>query len=82
MANLKNFFNKISNNNIIFTAEYIGEMSGNEYEQNEKAIFHQLQNLGIPRQNQLNGNPDVVYVNSYTKADGTKSKSTLSLKKR
>ena len=71
MANLKDFFNKVSNNNRIFTAEDIGEMSGNEYQQNEKAIFHQLQNLGIPRQNQLNGNPDVVYVHAYTKADGT-----------
>ena len=74
MTNLKDFFNKVSNNNRIFTAEDIGAMSGNEYEQNEKAIFHQLQNLGIPRQNQLNGNPDVVYVNSYTKANGTKVK--------
>ncbi len=71
MANLKDFFNKISNNNRIFTAEDIGEMSGNEYTQNEKAIFHQLQNLGIPRRNQLNGNPDVIYVHAYTKADGT-----------
>ena len=40
MANLKDFFNKVSNNNKIFTAEDIGEMSGNEYQQNEKAIFH------------------------------------------
>ena len=71
MANLKDFFNKVSNNNRIFTAEDIGEMSGNEYEQNEKAIFHQLKNLGIPRQSQLSGNPDVIYVHSYTKADGT-----------
>ena len=74
MANLKDFFNKISNNNRIFTAEDIGEMSGNEYQQNEKAIFHQLKNLGIPRQNQLNGNPDVIYVHAYTKADGTQVK--------
>ena len=71
MANLKDFFNKISNNNRIFTAEDIGEMSGNEYEQNEKAIFHQLQNVGIPKRNQLNGNSDVIYVHAYTKMDGT-----------
>ena len=71
MANLKDFFNKVSNDNRIFTAEDIGEMSGNEYLQNEKAIFHQLKNLGIPRQSQLYGNPDVIYVHSYTKADGT-----------
>ena len=74
MANLKDFFNKVSNNNKIFTAEDIGEMSGNEYQQNEKAIFHQLKNLGIPRQSQLSGNPDVIYVHSYTKADGTQVK--------
>ena len=74
MPKLKDFFNKISNSNRIFTAEDIGEMSGNEYQQNEKAIFHQLQNLGVPRRNQLSGNPDVIYVNSYTKADGTQVK--------
>lgn len=74
MGNLKEFFNKVSDNNRIFTAEDIGEMSGNEYQQNEKAIFHQLKNLGIPRQSQLSGNPDVIYVHSYTKADGTQVK--------
>lgn len=74
MANLKDFFNKISNNNRIFTAEDIGEMSGDEYEKNEKAIFHQLQNVGVPRRNQLNGNSDVVYVHAYTKTDGTQVK--------
>ena len=71
MANLNDFFNKVSNSNRIFTAEDIGEMSGSEYEQNEKAIYHQLQNLGVPRRNQLNGNPDVIYVHSYVKEDGT-----------
>jgi len=30
MVNLKEFFNKVSDNNRIFTAEDIGEMSGNE----------------------------------------------------
>ncbi len=74
MRKLKNFFNMVSNNNRIFTAEDIGEMSRNEYAQNEKAILHQLQNLGVPRRNQLNQNPDVVYVNSFTKADGTQVK--------
>lgn len=40
MANLKDFFNNVSKNNKIFTAEDIGEMTNNEYEQNEEAIFH------------------------------------------
>lgn len=39
MTNLKNFFNKISNNNRIYTAEDIGEMSNNEFARNEKALI-------------------------------------------
>jgi len=74
MAKLKDFFNKVANNNRIFTAEDIGEMSGNEFSQNEKAIDYQMGNLGIPRRNDLNGNSDVVFVLSYTRSDGTKVK--------
>lgn len=74
MANLKDFFNKVSNNNRIFTAEDIGEMSYKEYQQNEKAIDYQINKLGIPRRNQLNENPDVVYVHTYTKDNGTEVK--------
>lgn len=74
MAKLKDFFNKISNNNRIFTAEDIGEMSNNEFSRNEKAINYQMGNLGIPRRNDLNGNSDVVFVQAYTRADGTEVK--------
>lgn len=74
MANLKDFFNKVSNNNRIYTAEDIGEMSGNEFSQNQKAIDYQMENLGVPRRNDLNGNTDVVFVHSYTRGDGTRVK--------
>ena len=74
MANLKNFFNKVSNNNRIFTAEDIGEMSGNEFSQNEKAIDYQMGNLGIPRRNDLTNNSNVIYVKAHTREDGTKVK--------
>lgn len=74
MARLKDFFNKVSNNNRIYTAEDIGEMSSNEFSQNEKAIDYQMGNLGIPRRNDLSGNSDVVFVHSYTRADGTEVK--------
>ena len=43
MANLKEFFNKISNNNRIYTREDIGNMSSDEFRTNEKAIDYQLQ---------------------------------------
>lgn len=75
MAKLKDFFNKISNNNRIFTAEDIGEMSSNEFSQNEKAINYQMGNLGIPRRNDLINNTDVIKINTYTKSDGTEVKS-------
>lgn len=67
-------FIDVSNNNRIFTAEDIGEMSGNEFSQNEKAIDYQMGNLGIPRRNDLNGNSDVVFVQAYTRSDGTEVK--------
>lgn len=71
MVKLKDFFNKISNDNRIFTAEDIGEMSSDEFSQNEKSIDYQLNNLGVPRRNDLVDNSDVVYVHAYTRADGT-----------
>lgn len=71
MANLKNFFNKILNSDKIYTAEDIGKMTSKEFARNEKAIDFQMENLGIPRENDLVGNSDVIYVHSYTKDDGT-----------
>ena len=46
-------------------------MSGDEFMENEKAIDYQMANLGIPRESELTGNPDVVYVHAYTRDDGT-----------
>ena len=71
MASLRNFINAITNDNRIYTAEDIGEMTNREFLDNEKAIDYQLNNLGIPRRGDLAGNPDVVYVHSYTRDDGT-----------
>lgn len=74
MANLREFFNKISNNNRIFTREDIGNMSSNEFQENEKAIDYQLANLGVPTNSDMALSDDVVYVHSYTRDDGTKVK--------
>ena len=71
MASLRNFINAITNDNKIYTAEDIGEMTNREFLDNEKAIDYQLANLGIPRRANLAGNSDVVYVHSYTRDDGT-----------
>ena len=74
MANFRNFFNTISNNNKIYTAEDVGKMTAEEFMENEKAINYQMANLGIPRESELTGNPDVVYVHGYTRDDGTEVK--------
>ena len=74
MASLRNFINAITNDNKIYTAEDIGGMSGDEFMSNEKAIDYQIANLGIPRESELTGNPDVVYVHAYTRDDGTEVK--------
>ena len=71
MANLRNFINAITNDNRIYTAEDIGSMTNKEFMANEKAIDYQMANLGIPRESELTGNPDVVYVHAYTRDDGT-----------
>ena len=71
MASLRNFINAITNDNKIYTAEDIGEMTNREFLDNEKAIDYQMANLGIPRRANLAGNSDVVYVHSYTRDDRT-----------
>lgn len=68
---LKDFFNKISNSDRIYTAEEIGRMDSEEFIANEPAIDYQLNNLGIPREAELAAS-DEVYVRSYTRDDGTK----------
>ena len=72
MANLRDFFNKISNDNRIFTAEDIGEMSSSEFSQNEKAIDYQLAHLGVPKNSDIAQSDDVIYVSAYVRDDGTK----------
>ena len=46
-------------------------MTIREYSDNEKDIMTQLKSSGIPTNNDLNNNPNVVFVAPYTKADGT-----------
>ena len=74
MANLRNFINAITNDNRLYTAEDIGNMTSKEFSLNEKAINYQMENLGIPRQSDLTNNSGVVYVHAYTREDGTKVK--------
>lgn len=58
----------------IFTREEINKMSTDEYNRNEKAIFQQQKELGIPSEKDLKNSGGTVYVEGYTRSDGTQVK--------
>ena len=75
--NLTGYLNQISGNSNIFTREDIKNMSTDEYLKNEKAIDFQLKTIGIPSQVQANQavqSGGMIYVQPYTRADGTEVK--------
>ena len=74
MPKLKDFFNKISGNDRIYTREDIADMSSDEYVKAEDAINYQLNEAGIPTKSDLMLVGGVVYVEGYTRSDGTEVK--------
>lgn len=75
--NFSGYINQISGNSNIFTREDIKNMSPDEYLKNEKAINYQLKTIGIPSQAQANEavqSGGMIYVQPYTRADGTEVK--------
>lgn len=74
------YVNPLTGDNHIYTRQEIDSMSPDEYVKNEKEIFAQLNSkIGIPHEADLQNdvsspNAGTVYVNSYTRADGTKVK--------
>lgn len=76
-SDLSGYTNPLTGNNRIFTREDVENMSGEEYSKYEKEIDAQIKAMGgiMPTNNDLqyeaiNGG-GVVYVNSYTRSDGT-----------
>ena len=68
------YTNPLTGNNRIFSAEDIGDLSGSEYSKYEPEINAQWGSLGIPSNNELHQasmNGGTVYVNGYTRSDGT-----------
>ena len=50
------YVNPITNKNLIYTKEDINTMSDTEYEKHEKAIYAQMNTIGIPSQKSLSNN--------------------------
>lgn len=58
----------------IFTAEEIGKMTNEEFEESEDLIYEQLKNYGIPKNFEAEEKArrgELIWVNSYTRDDGT-----------
>lgn len=68
------FKNPLSGNNKIYTKEDIDNMSNEEFSNSEQEINAQWGTIGIPSNNELQHNSGAVYVEGYTRADGTKVK--------
>ena len=74
LNDISGFLNQVSGNSIIFTREDIHHMSSDEYLNNEKAIFFQLNSIGIPSQIQANTAASLgalIWIDSYFRSDGT-----------
>ena len=70
----KNYVNSLTGDNRIFSNKEIADMSVREAFGREKEIMSQYYQIGIPSEKELQESENVVYVNSYTRADGTEVK--------
>ena len=74
-SGLFGYTNPLTGSNHIYTREEVGSMTTDEYSQNEKEIHAQLNKIGIPTNGDLQREAmtggGVLYVNSYTRSDGT-----------
>lgn len=68
--NFSGYKNPFSGNAKIY-CEDLDAMSTNEYSQNEKEIFAQMNSIGVPTNGELRGAGGTIYVESYTRRDGT-----------
>ncbi len=73
-ADYGNYINEVTKSNKIYTKEAINNMSQEEINANKKAIEYQSKTIGIPTNKQA-ADAGMVFVNSYSRADGTKVKS-------
>lgn len=71
------YLNPVSGNGKIFSREAISQMSGEEYSEKEAEIMAQLQTIGVPSESALytaSQRGGTIYVNPYTRSDGTEVK--------
>ena len=67
----KNYVNSLTGDNRIFSNKEIADMSVREVFKNKDGIMAQHSQIGIPSEKELQASDNVVYVNAYTRDDGT-----------
>ena len=63
--------NNYTGDNRIFSNKEIADMSVREAFKNKDAIMAQYAQIGIPSEQELQSSDSVIYVESYTRSDGT-----------
>ena len=67
----KNYKNKHTNDSIIHSIEDVIGMPFGDVVNREPELESQYKQIGLPTNSELNSSPNAVFVNAYTKDDGT-----------
>ena len=70
----KNYRNPYTNDNRIYTNKDLYNMSFGEFIKRKNEVLGQYRVLGVPTEKELQGSENVVYVEAYTREDGTEVK--------
>ena len=70
----KNYRNSYTNDDRIYSFDDIYNMKFGDVLRNKKELLAQYCVLGVPTESELRGSENVVYVNAYTRDDGTEVK--------
>ena len=68
---LRDYINEVMNDNRIFSHEDVIAMDNEEGKYYQKALDYQYGKIGFPRNSELASSDDVVFVQEYTRQDGT-----------
>lgn len=67
----KNYKNSHTNNDIIYSRKNIADMSVREVFSRKDEIMAQHSSIGIPSEGELQNSPNAIWVEPYTRDDGT-----------
>ena len=72
MSNLRDYYNKVTNDGRIFSLKDVMDIPAEEDAHYKDALDYQAGKIGFPTDSELSSSDDVVYVHSYSRDDGTK----------